>query len=175
MAARRATSSVNWAALGARMTGPGQKAVFTAAKTGMEAQMMKIAASPAALPKIDFDTYKRMLPGVAMVDDFQAKYEALAIAYPVDAAGKTAAAGAADAAIKAAAAAVKAEVDDKCAGSKKDIAFFEKLPSALSMTYEMYLELFPHADKVAPKDRETMEAELADVNAHIAEYQAKKA
>merc|ERR1712121_280452 len=121
MAARRASSSVNWAALGARMTGPGQKAVFATAKNGMEAQMMKIAASPAALPKIDFDTYKRMLPGVSMVDDFQAKYEALAIAYPVDAVGKTAAAGAADAAIKAAAAAVKAEVEDKCAGSKKDI------------------------------------------------------
>ena len=32
MAARRATSSVNWAALGARMTGPGQKAVFTVSK-----------------------------------------------------------------------------------------------------------------------------------------------
>ena len=45
--------------------------ILQAAKTGMEAQMMKIAASPAALPKIDFDTYKRMLPGVAMVDDFQ--------------------------------------------------------------------------------------------------------
>merc|ERR1712133_116451 len=140
-----------------------------------KAQMMKIAASPAALPKIDFDTYKRMLPGVAMVDDFQAKYEALAIAYPVDAAGKTAAAGTADAAIKAAAAAIKAEVDDKCAGSKKDIAFFEKLPSALSMTYEMYLELFPNADSVVPKEREVMEAELAEINAQIADYQSKKA
>ena len=29
MAARRATSSVNWSALGARMTGPGQRAVFS--------------------------------------------------------------------------------------------------------------------------------------------------
>ena len=45
--------------------------LFQAAKTGMEAQMMKIAASPAALPKIDFEAYKRMLPGVAMIDDFQ--------------------------------------------------------------------------------------------------------
>jgi len=175
MAARRATSSVNWSALGARMTGPSQRAVFSAAKTGMEAQMMKIAASPAALPKIDFDAYKRMLPGVAMVDDFQAKYEAVAVAYPVDAVGKAAAAESADAAIKAASSAVKAEVDDKCAGSKKDIAFFEKLPSALGMTYEMYLELFPHADKVVPKEREVLEAELAEVNAHIADYQAKKA
>jgi len=175
MAARRATSSVNWSALGARMTGPGQRAVFSAAKTGMEAQMMKIAASPAALPKMDFEAYKRMLPGVAMVDDFQAQYEALSIAYPVDAVGKTAAAVAADGAIKAAATAVKAEVDDKCAGSKKDIAFFEKLPSALSMTYEMYLELFPNADSVVPKEREVMEAELAEINAQIADYQSKKA
>jgi len=157
------------------MTGPGQRAVYSAAKTGMEAQMMKIAASPAALPKIDFDAYKRMLPGVAMIDEFQAQYEAVAVAYPVDSVGKAAAADSADAAIKGVATAVQAEVDDKCAGSKKDIAFFEKLPSALSMTYEMYLELFPHADKIVPKEREVLEAELAEVNAQIADYQAKKA
>lgn len=175
MAARRASSSVNWSALGARMTGPGQRAVFSAAKTGMEGQMMKIAASPAALPKIDFDNYKRMLPGDPMIDQFQAQYEAVSIAYPVDSAGKAAAAVAADAAIKTAATAVTAEVDDKCAGSKKDIAFFEKLPSALSMTHEMYLELFPNADKVVPKEREGLEAELADVNAQISDYRAKKA
>jgi hypothetical protein len=43
------------------------------------------------------------------------------------------------------------------------------------MTYEMYLELFPNAHLVVPKDRETLEAELAESSAAIAEYQAKKA
>ena len=55
---------------------------------------------------------------------------------------------------------------------------FPSLPfstAALSMTYEMYLELFPNADSVVPKEREVMEAELAEINAQIADYQTKKA
>ena len=50
------------------------------------------------------------------VDDFRAQYEALAVAYPQDAANKSAVASAADVAIKAAAAEVSAEVAAKCAG-----------------------------------------------------------
>merc|ERR1712241_397581 len=109
--------------------------------------------------------YNRLLPGVAMVDDFKAKYEAISVAYPVDA----------DAEIKAIAAEVVQEVDAKCAGSKKDIAFFGKLPAARSTTYEMYLELFPNASSVVPKEREQLEAELAEANAALEAHKSKKA
>merc|ERR1712168_1134320 len=98
-----------------------------------------------------------------MVDDFRAKYEAITVDYPDDAS------------VKAIAAEVVQEVESKCAGSKKDIAFFEKLPAARSMTYEMYLELFPNASSVVPKEREQLEDELADVTAALDAHKAKKA
>jgi len=175
MAARRLASTTNWAALGVRMPAGKSREVFAAAKNSAETQMSRIGSSPAALPAIDWAAYGRMLPEVAMVDDFRAQYEALAVAYPQDAANKSAVASAADVAIKAAAAEVSAEVAAKCAGSKTDIAFFQKLPTAMQMTYEMYLELFPNAGNVAPKDREQLEAELAEVVAALHAHQAKKA
>jgi len=175
MAGRRLASTTNWASLGARMPAGGSREVFAAAKTSTEAQMARIAASPAALPAIDWAQYGRMLPGVAMVDDFRAKYEAIAVDYPVDVGAKLAAAAVADGAIKAAAAATVEEVAAKCAEQKKDVVFFEKLPSALSMTLEMYLELFPNAGAVEPKEREQLEAELAEVTATLEANKAKKA
>ena len=111
----------------------------------------------------------------SQVDDFKAKYEAISVAYPVDAGNKLAVAADADAEIKAIAAEVVQEVDAKCAGSKKDIAFFGKLPAARSMTYEMYLELFPNASSVVPKEREQLEAELAEANAALEAHKSKKA
>jgi len=157
------------------MPGGKSRELYVAAKTSTELQMTKIAASPASLPKIDWEQYKRILPGVAMVQEFQAGYEALDIPYPIDAANKLGDAVVADVSIKAVATEVSAEVDEKCADSKKDIAFFQKLPPALTMTYEMYLELFPNAHLVVPKERETLEAELAETSSAISEYQAKKA
>jgi len=175
MASRRLASTTNWASLGARMPGGKSREIYAAAKTSAETTMAKIVSSPAALPAIDWAMYSRLLPGVQMVDDFKAKYEAVEVAYPVDTGNKLAAAGAADASIKAIAAEVVHEVEAKCAGSKKDIGFFEKLPAARSMTYEMYLELFPNASSVVPKEREQLEAELADVTATLEAHKAKKA
>jgi len=175
MASRRLASTTNWASLGARMPGGKRREVYAAAKTSAETQMAKIVSSPAALPAIDWNMYNRLLPGVAMVDDFKAKYEAISVAYPVDAGNKLAVAADADAEIKAIAAEVVQEVDAKCAGSKKDIAFFGKLPAARSMTYEMYLELFPNASSVVPKEREQLEAELAEANAALEAHKSKKA
>jgi hypothetical protein len=175
MAARRLASTTNWASLGARMPGGKSREVYAAAKISAETQMAKIVSSPAALPPIDWAMYSRLLPGVQMVDDFRAKYEAITVDYPVDAGNKLAVAAAADASVKAIAAEVVREVESKCAGSKKDIAFFEKLPAARSMTYEMYLELFPNASSVVPKEREQLEGELADVTAALDAHKAKKA
>lgn len=175
MAARRLASTTNWASLGARMPGGNCREVYVAAKTSTESQMVKIISAPAALPAIDWNMYSRLLPGVAMVDDFKAKYESITVAYPVDAGSKLAVAAAADASVKNIAAEVVQEVDAKCAGSKKDIGFFEKLPVAQSMTYEMYLELFPNASAVVPKERDQLEAELADVNTALVAKKAMKA
>lgn len=175
MAARRLASTTNWASLGARMPGGKSREVFAAAKNSAETTMGKIASAPAALPKIDWDMYGRLLPGVNMVDAFRAQYEAIEVSYPVDAGNKLAVAAAADASVKVIAADVVKEVDAKCAGSKKDIAFFGNLPGARSMTYEMYLELFPNASSVVPKEREQLEAELADVTAALDTHKAKKA
>jgi hypothetical protein len=58
----------------------------------------------------------------------QDTYEALDIPYPIDTANKLGDAAIADVSIKAVATDVSAEVDEKCADSKKDIAFFQKLP-----------------------------------------------
>jgi len=174
MAARRVASSTNWTALGARMTGGKGREVFAAAKTATEAQMARIASAPAAKKDIDWDLYKRLLPGDPMVEEFQAKYEALEVPYPADSANLSAAADATDAALKVLGKDVAAEVATKCAGSQKDIAFFQGLPTARQMTYEMYLELFPNASSVVPKDRETMEAELAEAGAALDALKAKR-
>jgi len=175
MASRRLVSSTNWSALGARMPAGKSREIFAAAKNSAETQMSKIGSAPAALSAIDWNAYDRMLPGEAMVGDFRSKYESVTVPYPLDAANKTAVAAAADAAIKVAAAEVTAEVAAKCAGSKRDVAFFEKLPNARQMTHEMYLELFPNASSVVPKEREQLDAELAEVNVALEAHKAKKA
>merc|ERR1712106_1006608 len=82
MAARITASAVDFAAVATKI-GAGQKNAFLGLKNKVEGHMKTVNSLPAALPAIDFAAYSKVtVPG--MVDDFQAKYGALSIAYPGD-------------------------------------------------------------------------------------------
>ena len=84
MAAQRiSASSVNWVEF-ARKIPAAQKASFQAFKQKSDGFVRAVNAHPEAAPKIDFDAYRSKIAVAGMVDDFQKKYEALAIPYPKD-------------------------------------------------------------------------------------------
>merc|ERR550525_1579989 len=113
MAARITASAVDFAAVGAKIPAA-QKAAFGALQNKVATHQRKVNSLPAAMPAIDFDSYRAKITVAGMVDNFQAKYSALDIPYPSDQ-GTLAAIDAQGAEQKAAAAAF-------CAASKARIA-----------------------------------------------------
>ena len=84
MAAKRVTTSaVNWGEL-ANKVPAAQKPVLNAFKSKHNGYLQAVSVLPEALPKIDFDAYKGRITVPGMVEDFQKKYESLAIPYPAD-------------------------------------------------------------------------------------------
>merc|ERR1712038_1903796 len=84
MAAKRVTTSaVNWGEL-ANKVPAAQKPVLNAFKSKHNGYLQAVSVLPEALPKIDFDSYKGRITVPGMVEDFQKKYESLAIPYPQD-------------------------------------------------------------------------------------------
>jgi len=83
MAAKRvSTTAINWGEL-AKKIPDGQRVAFQALKVKQDGYLRAINSLPEQLPAIDWAVYKgRVAP--AIVDDFQKKYEALAIPYPQD-------------------------------------------------------------------------------------------
>ena len=84
MAAKRVTTSaVNWGEL-ANKVPAAQKPVLNAFKSKHNGYLQAVSVLPDSLPKIDFDSYKGRITVPGMVEDFQKKYEGLAIPYPAD-------------------------------------------------------------------------------------------
>ena len=84
MAAKQVTTStVNWDEL-ANKVPVAQKPVLNAFKSKHNGYLQAVSVLPDSLPKIDFDSYKGRITVPGMVEDFQKKYESLAIPYPQD-------------------------------------------------------------------------------------------
>ena len=77
------TSTVNWDEL-ANKVPVAQKPVLNAFKSKHNGYLQAVSVLPDSLPKIDFDSYKGRITVPGMVEDFQKKYESLAIPYPQD-------------------------------------------------------------------------------------------
>merc|ERR1711892_336852 len=133
MAARITASAVDFAAVATKI-GAGQKNAFLGLKNKVEGHMKTVNSLPAALPAIDFAAYSKVtVPG--MVDDFQAKYGALSIAYPGDQ-GTLAAIDAQSVEAKASAAAFCAESSGRIGEIKLELAKWEAMALAEEMNFE---------------------------------------
>merc|ERR1712107_466049 len=76
-------SAVDFAAVGAKIPAA-QKAAFGALQNKVATHQRKVNSLPAAMPAIDFDSYRAKITVAGMVDNFAAKYAALDIPYPSD-------------------------------------------------------------------------------------------
>merc|ERR1712107_383675 len=94
---------------------------------------------PAAMPAIDFDSYRAKITVAGMVDNFAAKYAALDIPYPSDQ-GTLAAIDAQAAEQKAAVAKFTAESNARIEGIKADLAKWEAMKPVEEMNREEALE-----------------------------------
>merc|ERR1719225_649621 len=75
MAARITASAVDFAALGAKIPAA-QKAAFGALQNKVATHQRKVNSLPAAMPAIDFDSYRAKITVAGMVDNFVAKFTA---------------------------------------------------------------------------------------------------
>lgn len=140
MAARRITaSSINWSSLAERVPA-NQKASFLNFKSRSDAYLRAVLANPENAPKIDWASYKKVVPA-ALVDSFQQKYDALKVPYPADNVS---------ASIDAQAKETKADVDTFVKASKERISGYESEISHIKgllpyeqMTLEDYRDAFP--------------------------------
>lgn len=140
MAARRITaSSINWSSLAERVPA-NQKASFANFKSKSDAYLRAVLANPETPPKIDWASYKKLVPA-AMVDSFQQKYDAVKVPYPADNFS---------ASIDTQAQQTKTEVDnyvkaskDRICGYEKEISHIQGLLPYEQMTMEDYRDAFP--------------------------------
>merc|ERR1712098_219317 len=83
MAARVATSSVDFVALATKIPSK-QRNALMALKGKVEGHQRKVNSLPASLPAIDFSVYQSKITVAGMVDNFEKSYAALSIPYPAD-------------------------------------------------------------------------------------------
>jgi len=137
MAAKRVTTSaVNWGEL-ANKVPAAQKPLLNAFKSKHNGYLGAVNVLPEALPKIDFDSYKGKINVPGMVEDFQKKYEGLAIPYPADT--MSAAIDAEAAQLKANYEAFVVESKAKIEKIKTDMAAWENMKPIEHMTCEEVL------------------------------------
>merc|ERR1711862_1079710 len=99
--------------------------------------LQAVSVLPEALPKIDFDSYKGRITVPGMVEDFQKKYESLAIPYPADT--MSAASDKEAAQLKADYEAFVVESKAKIEKIKTDMAAWENMKPIEHMTCEEVL------------------------------------
>lgn len=180
---RLAQSTIEWTDLKRRMTPSvdtqkqlgDPKQLFDSVHGAAKKQMERIAALDVEKPKIDWESYARIIKGNSdIVHDLKAKYEHLDVPYPEDFEGRYGQAHAKDLQIKE----VRDQVLDQVAKSTKecdkDRTFFRRLPQARSVTEEMYMELFPRRAEVEPRDREKLEEEKEKAEVDLADYARKR-
>merc|ERR1712083_414451 len=142
MAAQRiSASTVNWVEF-ARKIPAAQKASFQAFKQKSDGFVRAVNALPETAPKIDFDAYRSKISVAGMVDDFQAKYEALDIPYPKD--NATAALDAQLVTKKAEYTKFVAESEAKVAEIQTELDKWEKMRPFSEMTTEEFARQAPH-------------------------------
>merc|ERR1719433_1364760 len=124
------------------MTFRHQKASFQAFKQKSDGFVRAVNALPETAPKIDFDAYRSKISVAGMVDDFQAKYEALDIPYPKD--NATAALDAQLVTKKAEYTKFVAESEAKVAEIQTELDKWEKMRPFSEMTTEEFARQAPH-------------------------------
>lgn len=180
---RLAQSTIEWTELKRRMTPSGDmqkqlgdpKQLFDNVHGAAKKQMERIAALDAEKPKIDWESYARIIKGNSdIVHDLKAKYEHLDIPYPEDVEGRYGQAQAKDHQIKEVRDQVLAQVAKSTKECDRDRTFFRRLPQARSVTEEMYMELFPRRAEVEPREREKLEEEKEKLEVELADFERKR-
>ncbi|XP_017884882.1 ATP synthase subunit d, mitochondrial-like [Ceratina calcarata] len=80
---RRALTAINWAALAERIPET-EKAALAAFKSKSDKYLQRMNANPEAMPKIDWEYYRKSVITPGLVDKFQKEFESLQIPYPAD-------------------------------------------------------------------------------------------
>ncbi|KAL4659225.1 ATP synthase subunit d, mitochondrial [Arapaima gigas] len=84
MAGRRATlKAIDWMAFAERVP-PNQRNMFNNLKTRSDAIAAKLATLPEKPASIDWNYYRSVVAKAGMVDEFEKKFNALKVPYPVD-------------------------------------------------------------------------------------------
>jgi len=143
MAARRVTrSAIEWASITERMP-KGSEDNLRALKAKTDQLVSKIQLMPEALPKINWEQYRKIVPQTNVVNAFEKQYASLTIPYPKDKANWQAKLDTEEREALEQSKVVRKAYQELIEDLKDDLKAIGELPPTNEMTLEMWNAYFP--------------------------------